>query len=403
MKLTHGSGPVYVVIIGRFITNVGLYLVIPFLAIYLVTDVGMSSLQAGALFAVLNFTRRGLGIPAGWASDRFGASRMLVLGLLIEVGAYLGFQAVSSFWGFLVTVALLGTGGSLNNMASRSLLATTKAKGVVVHFSLYYVMINAAALIGPLIGTVLLANRLMSLGFLVAAGLHLLFAVASAILLRGVSQPAQSGNAKAAGMVAALRDRHLVRYCLIAVGGWFLITQFNVALPLTIAHQGQPSALVGLLVAANAVVVIIAVWLFGKRIERRDTKGRIDVLSLSGVVMGLGWLLCSISGLPPLVVAVVIASIGEALFCGVVDAVMAALAPEGRTGLYLGYSSMAWAVGGVAGSLVGGCFDLAARHGALGVYWLILGGVGLATAVGARLSREFLAGAIERRQPVSVT
>src|SRR5215475_1818478 len=142
MRFVDGRGPVYVVIIGRFVTNVGLYFVIPFLAIFLVKDAGLSSLQAGALFAMLNLTRRGLGVPAGWLSDRFGAARMLVFGLLIEVVAYVGLDLAGRFWGYLVAVALLGAGGSLNNMGSRSVLATSKSSGAVINFSLYYVMIN---------------------------------------------------------------------------------------------------------------------------------------------------------------------------------------------------------------------------------------------------------------------
>jgi DHA1 family multidrug resistance protein-like MFS transporter len=195
LRLSQGRGPVYVVVVGRFVTNVGMYFVLPFLAVYLVQDEGLSSFQAGTLFAVLNFTRRGLGIPAGWASDRFGAARILVLGLLVEVAAYVAFSASSSFLGFLLAVALLGAGGSLNNMASRSLLATTRSAsrspegrsdGLVVNFSLYYVMINVAALVGPLIGSVLLSNGLMALSFVLAALLHLLFAAGSAVLLRGI-------------------------------------------------------------------------------------------------------------------------------------------------------------------------------------------------------------------------
>lgn len=402
MRFAYGRGPVYVVIIGRFVTSVGLYFVIPFLAIFLVKDAGLSSLQAGALFAMLNLTRRGFGVPAGWLSDRFGAARMLAFGLLIEVVAYVGLDIAGTFWGYLVAVALLGTGGSLNNMGSRSVLATGKSSGTVVNFSLYYVMINVAALVGPLIGTVMLANGLMSLAFLLAAALHLLFALASAVLLRGMPQaPGDAVSTRASDMLSVLSDRHMVRYCLLAVGGWFLMTQFTVALPLTIAHQDEPDSLVGLLAATNAIVVIVTMWLFSKRIERRDTRGRIDVLALSGVVLGAGWFLCVFAGLLPLVVAIVIASVGEALFLSVVDAVMAALAPQGRVGLYLGYSALAWAVGGVFGSLVAGTFDIAAEYGALVVYWGLLAGVGLAMAAGARVSRDYLAEAIERRQPAT--
>jgi MFS family permease len=229
MRIAAGSGPAYVVIFGRFLTNIGFFMVIPFFAIHLTRDVGMSSLQAGGLFAVLEFTRRGLGIAAGWVSDRFGASRVLTLGLLLEVVAYVGFAGVGrSFGAWVAVVALLGVGGSLNNNGARSLLATVQAGGAaVVNLSRYYVSVNGAALIGPLIGTALTAGGLIRVGFLIAAALHLAVAGVTGLLLRTVSGSQEASSIRPADALTALHDRPLVLYCLLAVGGWLLITQYR--------------------------------------------------------------------------------------------------------------------------------------------------------------------------------
>jgi MFS transporter, DHA1 family, multidrug resistance protein len=397
MKLNEGSGPAYVVILGRFMTNIGFFMVIPFLTIYVTQDAGMSGLQAGALFAVLEFTRRGLGMPAGWASDRVGAARVLVLGLLIEVVGYLAFTVAGrSFLVWVAAVALLGIGGVLNNNGSRSLLAATGAAGAATNLSRYYVSINGAALIGPLIGTLLLATGSVRLGFVVSAGLHLLFATASAVLLRGMARPGSSAI-RVADVTIALRDRYLMSYCALAVGGWFLITQYRIALPLTVVHQKLSGDLVGLLTAANAVAVMVAVWLIGSRVERRGTLGRLDLFGVSGLVLAGGWMLCVFTGVPILVVSVIVTSVGESIFCGVVDALVAAMAPPGRLGLYLGYSTMAWGVGGVLAGFSGGGFDLAAGHGALPLFWAGLALVGILAAAGTLVGRRQFAAEIDRR------
>lgn len=395
-RLRAGSAPASVVISGRFMSTIGYYLVIPFLTIHLIQD-GITDLQAGLLLAMLNLTRRGLGIPAGWASDRFGAARVLTLGLAIEVVAYASFAGAGSFWTWAVGVTLLGTGGSLNNNGARTLLATSGSNGAAVNFSRYYVMINAAALIGPLVGSVLLARDLMWIAFLAAAVLHLLFAAVTALVLRTVPAPAAAGTG-AAAIVSALRDRELIRYCAITVGGWFLITQFYVALPLTIAHQGLSTALLGPLNALNAAVVMVAVWLLSQRIAARSTVNRLTVLSFSGLVLAAGWVLCAISGLPVIIVAIVIVSAGESLFCAVVDVTAAALAPPGRSGLYLGFATMAWAIGGTLGSVTAGFFEVAARHGVLPLYWVLLASAGLVTSISTRLAKRRLAGLADLRQ-----
>lgn len=397
-RLRAGGGPVGVVILGRFVSTIGYYLVIPFLTIHLL-DVGFSGFETGVLFAILNFTRRGLGVPAGWASDRWGAGPVLASGLFIEVIAYLGFAFAGSFLNWAVAVALLGTGGSLNNNGARTLLARGGAAGAAVNFSRYYVMINAAALIGPLAGALLLAQDRIWIAFMTAAILHLIFAAVTTVMVRGLAAPAREPSQ--ARVTSAIRDRDLMMYCLSTVGCWFLITQLYVALPLTIAHQKVSSALLGPLNALNAIIVMAAVLLLGARIARRTPQQRLNVLSASGAVMAVGWLACAVGGLAAIVVAVVVVSLGESLFCAVVDVTAASLAPPGRSGIYLGYATMSWAVGGTLGSLAAGLFEVAADHDALSPYWIALSLAGVASAVGVRLIRQRLAEAIVSRQAYS--
>lgn len=404
MKLTmlvKDRGPAFVVVSGRFVTSIGFFLVVPFLTVYLTADLGMSVAEAGLLFAVLNFTRRGLGIPAGGVSDHFRASNALVIGLLGEVGAYIGFALATSFWFWLLAVSLLGSGGSLTSMGSRSLLASAPGKNPALSFSRYYVMINAAALIGPLLGAVLIAHRLVWIAFATAAALHFMLAVFAWAVLRGPAVSAGPAVAPApvrsGALASALRDRALLIYCGLTVGCWFFDTQYYVALPLTVEHQRLPAAVLGPLNAANALTVMIAVWFLGRWIARRGALRRLDVLAVSAVVLGAGWLLCIRNGLAPIVLAIVVVSLGEALFMAVVDVIVATLAPPGKTGIYLGFSSMAWAVGGVVGSLTGAAFGVATRHGLLTFYWALFALIGLVTGLLIWSVRRRLAGVIELR------
>jgi MFS family permease len=197
--------------------------------------------------------------------------------------------------------------------------------------------------------------------------------------------------------VAALRDRALLVYCGLTAGCWFFDTQYYVALPLTVEHQRLPAAVLGPLNAANALTVMVTLWFLGRWITRRGALLRLDVLAVSAVILGAGWLLCILSGLAPIFVAIVVVSLGEALFMAVVDVIVAALAPSGNTGTYLGFSSMAWAVGGVAGSLTGAAFVVAARHDLLTFYWALFAIIGLVTGLLVWAVRQRLAAVIELR------
>jgi MFS transporter, DHA1 family, multidrug resistance protein len=388
------------VVFGRFFTSIGYYLVIPFLTAYLVSELGASAAEAGFLFAVLTFARRGTAIPAGWASDRYGPTAVLVAGLSVEAAAYLVFAASATVGIWAAAAALHGLGGSLTNMGSRSILVG--GEGSAIQLSRYYVMVNAAALVGPLAGSLLVERDLVRATFLTAAALDLLFAVAVVALLGRRTAAAPSRRVRLADMADSLRDRDFLRFCVGTLGCWFLLTQLYVALPLAVAEQSLPIRNVGILNAVNAVVVMVCTWFLGRRVQRLGAAARLGLLAAGGVVMAAGWWVCLVPGLAALAVAVVVVSVGESLFLSVVDVLAAAFAPAGRTGLYLGTSTMAWAVGATGGSLLGGAgFAWASRSGALSAFWV---GLGLAGAVSAALvlgHRERLRLAIGRRLETS--
>lgn len=386
------------IVFGRLFTSIGYYLVIPFLTVYLVSELGASAAEAGLLFAVLTFARRGTAIPSGWASDRFGPATVLVTGLGIEAGAYLVFAASETVPVWTVAAALHGLGGSLINMGSRSILAG--GAGSAVHFSRYYVMINVAALIGPPAGGLLVERDLVRATFLTAAVLDVLFAVVVAVLLgrRRVTGPART--LRLADMASSLRDPDFLRFCAATLGCWCLLTQLYVALPLTATAQSFSPVDIGLLNAVNALVVIAATWRLGRWVERLDTDRRLRVIGAAGAVMGAGWWLCLLPGIVPLLAAVIVVSLGESLFVSVVDVLSAAFAPEGRTGLYLGTSTMSWAIGATAGSLASGvAFSRTDRAGASPVFWILLGLVGVVSTMLLLAQRDRFRAAVERAQP----
>ncbi|MBO0820254.1 MAG: MFS transporter, partial [Nocardiopsaceae bacterium] len=352
----------------------------------------------GALFAILQLTRRVLGVLAGWLGDKYGAAQILSAGLGLESVAYVWFTfAGRSFLAWAAAFALLGFGGAMNNNGSRTLITAGRSAASAVNLSRYYVSINLAGLIGPLIGSALLTAGLARIGFLAAAGLHVLFGGASVILLSGMAAP-DARSVKLSNMADGLRDRALLYYCGLAVGGWFLISQYRIALPLAIVHQKLSGGWLGPLTALNAIICMIAVSLIGKWIAKRGTIARLDVLTISGVVLGGGWLLCSFGGLGPLAAAVIVTSLGESLFCSVLDAVVVTMAPRGATGLYLGYSALAWGIGGMLAGFTGGLFDLAVRHGVVIGFWGGLAAVGVAAAAGTRRGYRYFNAVIVERQ-----
>lgn len=385
---------------GRFLTSTGYFLVVPFITIYLIGRLRMSPAQAGMLFAVLTVTRRGLGWPAGWFSTRFGARSSLVAGLLVESLAYLCFDLAHSFLPWLLAVTLLGGGGSLNNMGTRTIIAMARNQSRAVNFSRYYTLINVAALAGPMIGAVMIARQMTSLTFVVAGILHLGLGLYSWAVIP------QSAGADSAPdrpqLTNAFRDRAILLYSALTIASWFSGTQYYVALPLALSYQRIPAAVLGPLNAANALTVILALWFLGRRIERMSNLTRLRFFSLSVAIQGAGWLACIVPGLLPIAVALLVVSLGEALFMALVDVLAAELAPPGYTAIYLSFTSMAWAVGGLVGGSAGVLFSIASTHAALPLFWLTLALPGMACALIARAVSARLAAVMRARGPETV-
>jgi MFS family permease len=390
------ASPGSVVSSGRFVTSIGFYLVLPFLAIYVTRDLGMSSAEAGVLLGVLNISRRGLAIPSGAAADRFGPVRVMVAGLLVEVIAYSLFATARAFPLWVVAVIVHGAGGSMNNMGARGVLASGDRRAAAAGLSGYYIMINAAALISPLVGGILLQRDLVRVSMAVAAVLHLLFAIGATVLLDGLrSDHAREPAARLPGW----RDGALREYCVLTLGCWFLLSQLYLAVPLAVGGEHLSVTLIGYLNAANAAVVMLAVLGMRGWTAGLTSDGQVSLLQWSPVVLGLGWLACLARGSTGLFAAVATLSVGEALFVSVVDVLAVQLAPAGQRATYLGYSSLSWAVGAGAGGLLGGSgYALASDHHLLWAYWVSFTAIGCLSTVALTTRREALRSALRTRE-----
>jgi MFS family permease len=384
---------------GRLMTNVGFFMVVPFITVFVVQHEHMTGAKAGLLFSTLLFTRRGFGLPAGWASDRAGPANTLSSGLSIESIAYLTFAfAGSSFVFWMAAAALLGTGGALNNNGTRSLISGADRSTSAIKLAHYYASVNAAGVVGPLLGTLLLVSGLMRVGFVVAAALHALFALASFVLLRHVPRHSSPTSDADPSVLTVFQDRPALAYCGTAVGSWALISLYRIVIPLDLIHQHLSADLVGPLTSLNAIVVMTLILVFSPWLGRAGMAPRLTALSAGAVVLGGGWLLCAGAGLLAIVAAVIVTSVGEALFCGVVDPIIVTFAPDGRVGLYLGLSALSWGVGGAVAGLSGWGLSLASRHHALTFFWLGIAGVGILTATATRLARPYFIRASHSRE-----
>lgn len=67
------SPAVRLLLVNQFGVNTGFYLLIPYLAVHLSRDLGMSAAAVGTVLGVRNLSQQGLFVIGGSAADRLGA------------------------------------------------------------------------------------------------------------------------------------------------------------------------------------------------------------------------------------------------------------------------------------------------------------------------------------------
>ena len=92
-------------------------------------DLGASYAALGLLVTVFNVATGAAQIPAGFLVDRFGARRLLLLGLAIMGSAMVALGFAPTYWLMLVLVATAGIGNSVFHPADYAILTASVDRG----------------------------------------------------------------------------------------------------------------------------------------------------------------------------------------------------------------------------------------------------------------------------------
>lgn len=103
--------------------NLGFFMVVPFLAAYLIDDIGMTAAAVGLVLGARTLAQQGLFLPSGMLIDRIGPWPSIVTGCALRVVAFLGLGLAKDPLVALASVLLIGAAGALFQPASRAYLA----------------------------------------------------------------------------------------------------------------------------------------------------------------------------------------------------------------------------------------------------------------------------------------
>lgn len=385
---------VAVLIANSVFTSVGFFMIFPLISVRFTGQLGISASVVGAALALRILCQQGLTMFGGAAADQVGHKPMIALGMFIRALGFFIWGFADSEAGLFAGAALSGLGGMLFDAPSRAGLAFYTAPGNPRQraFALSNMAGAIGSTVGPLVGVLLLPFDFKVVG-IVSGAFFLLISLQSLLLLPSPPRGAQKSveiRETFRSLRTAASDRRFVRFTAALTTHWFLYNQLFIAVPLAaIALTGDP-ATTGIIYALAAGMGIVLQYPVARFVARRIPP--FFAIATGLTLMGMGLMLYGFAPSFALMLAcIALYGLGRLIVDPVQLNLVSEAAPPGLMGAYIGFSMLAFAIGGGLGNALGGAlYDLSLALGLPQLVWLVMGAVGFLGALAMlRLRHEF--------------
>ncbi|MFG3139405.1 MFS transporter [Streptomyces sp. NPDC048211] len=391
--------------LGSALSAFGLGFTVPYLYVYVaqVRDLGAGT--AGVVLAVFAMAALAVLPFTGRAIDRRGPLPVLVVASVVaSLGAVaLGFS--SQVTASVLSAAVLGAGTAVMQPALATMLVrcsdtTTRTRAFAMQFFLQNLGLGIGGLVGGLIVDTSRASSFTLLFLIEAVMFLVLGAIAATVRMPRtpavvVKEATADGSAPRGGLRVLLSHRAMVQLCVLGFVVFFACYgQFESGLAAygTEAAGIQPSTL-GIALAANTAVIVVAQFVVLRLVERRK---RSRVIASVGLIWAFAWIVAGYAGLghgsQTMATAAMISTyalfgLGESMLSPTVAPLVADLAPESMVGQYNSAFALCKQLALAVGPAVGGPMG-ASLHGPYIVTFVLfsLGITVLALRLGRRLT-----------------
>lgn len=370
-----------VLVASALIENVAFGLIIPYLVLYMVGDLGISKPLAG--LALAGYTLSGIpgAILGGMLTDKIGRRPVLLASLgLMSITLLMYFFAVDFVTLFIIVLADSFVGSLYMPAANAMIADVIRPGGRPKAYSTIRIAWNVGMFIGPAIGVFVVAafsiRELFIFGAAILGG-----AFVMNLVYVPETKPESASNQEVTFMnvLRVANNRPFLMLCSLTALMWFSLSQWMSVLQIYATSDLDLSSTVpGLLFAVNAVMVItLQLWVTSRMVMFRKSL----VLMVGQLIVAGGFsLIFFANDLPSLVACIVIITIGELVYMSIVSAIIADMSPEAERGLYMGFSGFIQSLGMGLGFFVGmWLLDILPETRIL---WLIFGFFGAFSSLG---------------------
>ncbi len=416
-------GTLYSAVVMELFERLAYYGMVLVLGIYFVGNLGIPADQYGWIYGLFTGALYLLPLVAGALADRFGYKPALMVAFATLTGGYALLGTVTTFGWLCVALGLIAVGGSIIKPTISGTVTRTTEEGSTrpVGFGLYYMMINAGGLIGPVIAAQVRNRTEFRYVFWVsAAACALMFVQAWLAYSEPVPQEERSAG-KTLGqvfseIVMVLANWRFVLLLVIFSGFWGMINVLFGFMPLyleTFTDLGAVQAAIDRVVPIsrwaghwlNPEVFIsldaLLIVLFQAAISYLTRRWKTISAMLTGTTIAtFSWVFPALSAAAGFVaLGIVVWSIGEMICSARFFEYCGTIAPKDQVAVYLGYSFFAIFIGNLysgpwAGWLYERFIRVPVEAGSAPSPAIFFGGVmlmGAISVVGLALYKAFVA------------
>lgn len=339
------------------LTIMGLSISMPFLALYLHQQRGVSMSLVGMIILVGGLSSALVGMVGGFLSDRFGRRWLLLGTMVIAAGLYLGLALLVGFSAPVLSIAVIYiVSRSVMTMLWPSISAlitdATPKERLTEAYGILRVGGNLGWAAGPALGgylaTLVPYAYLFGLAVLTSAltiGFTLLF------LHETSHRSTEHFTFRSILLIAS--NRHFVLFTVLCLFIFSVAGQLTSTLSVfTVDVINLSTAEYGMLLTLNGILVVLFQYPVTLGIERI---GKYPSLIVGCLLYGIGYLsLGWVSSFGWALMAMVVITSGEILFSPTTLAIVGESSPGDKRGQYMGFFGLSQTLGFSLGPLAGG-------------------------------------------------
>lgn len=354
---------------GALLNAIAFFAALPFASLYLADQTSLGKPAIGAVVGGIAIIAAFGGLLGGMLVDRFGAVRLMLIGLSLYVVVYGLLATVRGDTLIVVLLLLLGPPKLLIDPGSKKLLSLAADESGRV-FRRRYMTLCMGGILGPLIGGALYSISpvwFFAVPSIMYSGYALLF-----LTRRRFLSELERPTSRSTGhfpIRRALRDRRLLAAAGAGLIIFIVFSQLESMIPLYIKslYEDRAHQYFAALFLANAVLAL-AFQIPIDRVSTRMGRSQLVMLGCANFAISFFCFWAGSANLAMFFVGIVFWTVGEGILFPMPDMAVHAIADDERKATYFGFADIRYSgffVGPVAGGVL--------LAGSIPGYFLVMG------------------------------